>query len=157
MKPNHIINYEPRSVIFSGAAGGFAAALFFVCAWFFVSGEDYGHPPAGFDTVDEMTAYATFFLLIFASYFIAAFIVHYFRGRLVECVPAWLAVSVLGSVLFAVALLALVSSSLQGGGEIAKTSVFYVITLSIAAGVFSRAIEFLNARRSRMTVVSNKL
>lgn len=153
----HTQNYEPRSVISYGAAAAFAASLFFVCMWFFVSGADYGHTPAGSDTVNEMTAYAVFFLLIFASYFIAALSVYYFRERLKGRVPAWLAVSVLGSLLFTAALLTLVNSSLRGFGEIAKTSIFYVITLSIAAGVFSRAIEFLSERQSRMSEVSNKL
>ncbi len=123
----------------------------------FLLGTGYGHPQFIADTVNEMMAYAVFFLLIFASYFIAALIVYYFRRQLHYRVPAWLVVSVLGSVLFTVGLLTLVNSSLQGFGEIANTSIFYVITLSVVSGIFSRAIEFLSDRRSRMIGVSNKL
>jgi hypothetical protein len=106
-------------------------------------GTDYGHPRFIADTVNEMMAYAVFFLLIFASYFLAALIVYYFRERLQNHLSAWLVTSILGSTLFTMGLLALLNSSFHSVGEIMKTSPFNVITLSVVAGIFSMTCELI--------------
>ena len=100
----------------------------------FLNAQISQHPGPFDQPIDEMMAYTEFFLFITASYFSAAVLVWRFRNSFQKYLASWLAIAILGSVIFSVLLvsrLLLSSANTEVKGELGPFFGFIVAVLFV--------------------------
>lgn len=126
-------NYTIRRAVLFGTAGSLSIILP-VLMLLFLNAQISQHPGPFDQPIDEMMAYTESFLFITASYFSASILVWHSRERLQKYLASWLAIAILGSVIFSVLLvsrLLLSSANTEVKGELGPFFGFIVAVLFV--------------------------
>ena len=146
-------NYTIRRAVLFGTAGSLSIILP-VLMLLFLNAQISQHPGPFDQPIDEMMAYTESFLFITASYFSAAVLVWRFRNSFQKYLASWLAIAILGSVIFSVLLisrlmLSSANSEVKGGREpflgfvlaVLFSAVVCSISATIACGLASALVR----------------